>query len=171
MTLPITPIISVSIALGMLALAATVLLAMVVTDWRDRLISNRLIIAYALLFPLFLAIAPLHPVIWQHGLCALVVFLFTFFCFTRGWLGGGDAKLIPVVALWLGPQSTLPFLLMMVFGGCAVAIVVLMVAGKKRGEWRRLKLPYGVAIVIAALAMMWVQYGMPLVALFNDGSI
>ena len=72
-------------------------------------------------------------------------------------------KLIPIVALWLGPQSTLPFLLMMVFGGCAVAVLVLVVAGKKRGEWRKLKLPYGVAIVIAGadydVGAIWIAIG------------
>ncbi len=171
MTLPFTPTFLLYSALGILMLAGILLLAMLVTDWRDRLISNRLIISYAILFPVFLIVAPVQPIIWQHCLCALVVFLFTFFCFTRNWLGGGDAKLIPIVALWLGPQSTLPFLLMMVFGGCAVAVLVLVVAGKKRGEWRKLKLPYGVAIVIAALIMMWVQYGSPSVALLTEGSV
>lgn len=158
-------------AFGALFLAACLLLAMAATDWRERLIANKLIVSYAALFFAFYFAAPLDLPLWQHALCGLVVFLFTFFCFTRGWLGGGDAKLIPAVALWLGPQSTLPFLLLMVCGGCAVAVVVLLVAGKKRGEWRKVKLPYGVAIVIAALLMTWVQYGLPLLAPLNEGSV
>ena len=56
MTLPFTPTFLLYSALGILMLAGILLLAMLVTDWRDRLISNRLIISYAILFPLFLIV-------------------------------------------------------------------------------------------------------------------
>ena len=150
-----------------LALAAALLVVIAVSDWRRRLIPNALVLVYAALFVPFAVYAPVDLAWWWHLLAAAVVFLFTFFCFTRRWLGGGDAKLIPAVALWLGPQATLPFLLMMGVGGSIVAGLVMVVAGKHRGAGRKLKLPYGLAIVFAALVMMWVQYGSPLLALAN----
>jgi prepilin peptidase CpaA len=43
---------------------------------------------------------------WSFGV-ALVVFVLAFFCFARGWIGGGDAKLAAVTALWFEPGNAL----------------------------------------------------------------
>ena len=37
-----------------------------------------------------------------HAGAAAAVLVVAFFCFTRGWIGGGDAKLAAATVLWLG---------------------------------------------------------------------
>ena len=40
--------------------------------------------------------------IGMHVAAALAVLVVTFVFFSRGWIGGGDAKLAAATALWLG---------------------------------------------------------------------
>src|SRR3954453_24209901 len=37
-----------------------------------------------------------------HAGAASLVLVLAFFCFARGWIGGGDAKLAAATTLWLG---------------------------------------------------------------------
>lgn len=57
------------------------------------------------------------------GLLALVV---AFGLFSFRIFGGGDAKMIPGVLLWLGPTGALPFLLGMALAGGGLALAVLL---------------------------------------------
>jgi prepilin peptidase CpaA len=84
--------------------------------------------------------------------------------FALGWVGGGDAKLIAAVALWMGWPAVLPFLLFTAVAGGGLAIV--LIGGKSlsryypvvRSGWALRLLapesavPYGLAIAIGALA-------------------
>ena len=40
-----------------------------------------------------------------NATCAIFVLAITFFCFARGWIGGGDAKLASATTLWVGWDS------------------------------------------------------------------
>lgn len=85
--------------------------------------------------------------------------------FALGWLGGGDAKLMTAVALWLGVPGVLPFIAFtgLAGGGLALALLALRSAWLRPlahagPAWtRRLATPgeaapYGVAIAVGALA-------------------
>jgi prepilin peptidase CpaA len=59
----------------------------------------------------FLVLAPLAGFGWDamamHVAAAFLVLLLGIGCFSAGWMGGGDAKLMTAVALWLGPGMDL----------------------------------------------------------------
>ncbi len=83
--------------------------------------------------------------------------------FWRGWMGGGDVKLIAACAIWFGASGVLPYLLMLAFigGGFALLVLIARLAIPERVQlkpmWlKRLMLsregvPYGVAIATAGL--------------------
>jgi prepilin peptidase CpaA len=139
----------------------------VVSDFRELLIPNWIIVTLVAAFPFF-AMLYLRPetALW-HILTALVVLAFTTVFFTANWIGGGDAKLMAGAALWAGPQHIAIFLLMMSALGFLLAIVLLslrthgsLIAGILPDNWllRRLQVlaqegqcPYGVAIGAAAV--------------------
>ncbi|MEM1105803.1 MAG: prepilin peptidase [Pseudomonadota bacterium] len=58
-----------------------------------------------------------------HLLVALAAFVASFALFSFGVFGGGDAKMIPAVALWMGPVAIVPFLVWMAFIGGGIALV------------------------------------------------
>lgn len=83
--------------------------------------------------------------------------------FAKGWIGGGDAKLMAAVALWLGWSQALPyFVVASVFGG-GLTLLILgyrnlpLPAFVVRQPWaarlhdRAEGVPYGVALAAAAL--------------------
>jgi prepilin peptidase CpaA len=86
--------------------------------------------------------------------------------FAGGFIGGGDAKLFAVAALWLGINSIFPYaLLVCVFGGL-LTIVLLSLRRMRvplsftKYEWvtrlldRKAGIPYGVALAAGALIML-----------------
>lgn len=130
-------------------------------------ISNRLI---AFLSAAYLVLAPGAGVdldiVAMSTLAALAVFICTVGLFSLGWIGGGDAKLIPVAVLWLGHGLALEFVLYASVFGAALTLVILQLrnlplpAPLKNTEWSRrlhrrdIGVPYGVALALAALALI-----------------
>jgi len=95
------------------------------------------------------------------GFAALLVGMVMF---ARGWIGGGDAKLLAACCLWFGWPDTAAFLIDTVLTGGGFAVVLLMARGDlarafmpvRQGWVARLATPgepapYGVAIAIGAL--------------------
>ena len=139
----------------------------VVSDFRELLIPNWIILTLIAVFPLF-AVLYLEPrTAFLHILIALAVLAFTTVFFSVNWIGGGDAKLMTGAALWAGPPDIAIFLLAMSALGFLIAIVLLvlrthgnLIAGIVPDNWflRRLQVlaqegqcPYGVAIGAAAV--------------------
>lgn len=98
-------------------------------------------------------------------LCALAIFLFCFLSFTQGWIGGGDAKLAPMGALWVGYGHVTDYIIYtaLIGGVLAVSCLVLAVFRKRqRRQGSPLCIPYGVAIALTALWLMhqhlWIDY-------------
>ena len=101
--------------------------------------------------------------ILSHIGAALAVLAATFVFFARGWIGGGDAKLASVTALWLGFDHLLDYALYASLLGGVLTLAMIrfrlmplpkMLAGQ---EWiKRLHqldggVPYGIALAAAAL--------------------
>jgi len=72
-------------------------------------------------------------------------------------MGGGDVKLLTVLALWIAPALFLKLLIIMALLG-GVLTLVLAVWHKARGRRDRLAIPYGVAISAAGLWILFTQY-------------
>ncbi len=142
--------------LAMLYAAASDLFTMTI----DNLVSVVLVLAFLVAAPILgmdLATFGLH---WLAG---LVVLLVGFGLFAANWIGGADAKIAAVAALWLGFGGLIEFVtLACLFGG---ALTILLLSFRKfilpvavvRQSWvARLHhpetgIPYGIALAAAAL--------------------
>jgi prepilin peptidase CpaA len=152
-----------------LTVFAVVMLAAAFEDFRRMTIPNLLPILLCAAWPLHIAAAPgLYQAAAAIG-CALAVFLAGAVLFARGYLGGGDVKLLSAAALWAGPSGVLGLLLLTGILGGALALFLLMPFGNQitavaRGMLgrptapaeRRLSIPvpYGVAIAGASLIVV-----------------
>jgi prepilin peptidase CpaA len=101
----------------------------------------------------------------SHLGAGAVVLAVAFGCFTRGWIGGGDAKLAAATALWLGFDHLTLYLVYASLLGGALTLLLLqfravpLPAFLARHEWlQRLHnkdggVPYGIALAVAALVV------------------
>lgn len=100
-------------------------------------------------------------IIGGHVLAGLAAFVIAFGLFAFGIFGGGDAKMIPAVMLWIGPTASIEFLVAMALTGgvCALFIVLVRSAvpaavlpGPIRAPFEeKAGVPYGVAIAAGVL--------------------
>ncbi len=85
--------------------------------------------------------------------------------FSRGWLGGGDAKLLAAASLWLGFERLFEYLLYVAMAGGALAFLILLYRSLAPPVWlfnqewaMRLHaktggIPYGIAIAAGGLCV------------------
>ncbi len=131
-------------------------------DVRTLTIPNWLNLAIALLaLPAILLAAPDLKAMNGYWFAATVAFLVSGCLFYAGVFGGGDAKMIPAVMLWIGAEGALTFVMWMALAGGLLALVVmaarrLVPAGAAGRISPALQdgsgVPYGVAIAAGALA-------------------
>lgn len=100
-----------------------------------------------------------------HLIAGIGVLAGTFALFAFGFLGGGDAKLASAIALWLGIEQALPFLVLTALFGGALSLVILAFRAMPLPSWllgwppalrlheRGAGVPYGVALAAATLAV------------------
>lgn len=135
-----------------------------VMDLTTMKIRNDLVL---FLLAIYAALAPLAGIgaveIASSAAVAFGVLVCMFMFFGFGWIGGGDAKLASVIALWLGVEHTLPYVLYTAaFGGILTLLILQfrslpLPAMCLRFPWisqlhdRSSGVPYGVAIASAAL--------------------
>ena len=152
--------------IGSICLAAAVIWAGIM-DLTTMKIRNEIVI---FLFASYAALAPLagfnYGAIAVSFLMALAVLTGLFVFFSFGWIGGGDAKLMAVIALWLGADRTLDYVLSTTILGGFLTFGILMFRTMPlpvflvRIPWiARLHsiekgIPYGVAIAAGALLIL-----------------
>jgi len=141
---------------GLLIALAIALIFAAVTDIQRRQIDNWLNITIALGAPAFwwasgLSLWP--DVALQLGI-AVLAFAFFAGLFALRLMGGGDVKLLTVLALWIEPNSFVQLLLIMALAGGALTIVMGAYHFLQQQK-ERLAIPYGVAIAFGAL---WVLF-------------
>jgi prepilin peptidase CpaA len=136
------------------------------SDLLTMTISNRLSLALAGGFFLLALITgmSLHS-FGMHLAAAGVVLVIAFVFFSRGWIGGGDAKLAAATALWFGFDHLLDYMLYASLFGGALTLAILqfrklpLPSVLARQAWiLRLHetgggVPYGIALAAAALAV------------------
>jgi prepilin peptidase CpaA len=148
---------------------AVVMAAAAFEDFRRLVIPNLLPIILCALWPFYFAAAPsLYGALAAIGTAA-AVFAVGVVLFACGQLGGGDVKLLSAVALWAGPAGTPTLLLLTAVIGGALALLLLMpgaaqIVATARALLSRsppsvehglkMKMPYGLAIIGAALIVV-----------------
>src|SRR6478752_5872624 len=138
-------------AFVLLICLALLLLVAAVIDIRSRIIPNGLnavIAGMAVLWWLAMGFG-WSAVLAQLGLAAAITLVFAGFFFL-GWMGGGDVKLLGALALWLPLEKMAVVLVWMAIGGGVLTLGMLIAHRLRRAEGRP-EIPYGVAIVGAAL--------------------
>ena len=152
-----------------LTLFPTLVIAAAIGDLLTMRIPNWLngVVALSVLPMAVLAGMPFDVAQW-HLLAGAVMLVFGFGLFARGYVGGGDAKLLAAAGLWIGWTSLLPFLLITTLAGGVLAIVCKLwqlirseqevrdFAWLRRAMRTNLELPYGIAIAAGAV---WVYSG------------
>jgi prepilin peptidase CpaA len=150
--------------LAILGLFPAAMIYAAASDLVTMTISNRLSIALFLGFFVVAALIgmPLAD-IGRHLIASAIVLVFAFGFFTRGWLGGGDAKLAAATALWVGLPHLMDYLLVAAIIGGALTLLILQARKLPlpgvlaRQPWiARLHaietgIPYGIALAIAGL--------------------
>lgn len=87
--------------------------------------------------------------------------------FSHGLMGGGDVKLLAVTGLWLGPGAAPAFLVLtaLVGGVLSLALLACRALGAERLAGARVatlrppmnRVPYGIAIAVAAIAVLFTR--------------
>ncbi len=144
---------------GLLAALAIALVIAAFTDMRRRQIDNWLNAGIALGAPLFwwssgLSLWP--GVAMQLGV-ALAAFAILAGMFALRMMGGGDVKLLTVLALWIEPGWFLKLIIVMALVG-GVLTIVMGAWHVMRRQKHKLAIPYGVAISIAGLWVLGTHY-------------
>jgi prepilin peptidase CpaA len=137
------------------------------TDLMTRKIRNGsvlfLLLTYAVLAPL--AGFAADEIGWSAAV-AFGVLLLAFTLFALGWVGGGDAKLAGVTALWFGTDHAAAYLVYTALLGGAFALAILLFRiwplsdDLRRAGWIAhlhspgTPMPYGVPMALAALVVL-----------------
>jgi prepilin peptidase CpaA len=148
------------------------LIAAAVWDLTSFTIPNLLNLALLALFVVLIAVVSIDGggLGWQragmHLLSGLVGLVAGMLLFARGWIGGGDAKLFAVTALWLGWNVLFEYTLLasLLGGGLTLALLslrrVVLPPFLMRQDWlmrlaeKDAGIPYGVALSAAALLVL-----------------
>ncbi len=144
---------------GLLIALAIALVVAAFTDIRSRQISNWLNGAIALGAPLFwwasgLALWP--DIAMQLGVAVAAFAVFAgLFAFKL--MGGGDVKLLTVLALWVSPAIFMQLLVVMALAGGVLTVAMVMWHTARRQK-DKLAIPYGVAIAFGGLWVLAINY-------------
>ncbi len=137
-----------------------------VTDLATYKIRNSLVLLFLLAYAVLAPFAGFTAYeIGRSAAVAAGVLVTGFVLFARGWVGGGDAKLAAVTALWVGAEYTPAYLICMTLLGGAFTLAILLFrvlalpACLQNTSWiarlhsRGSSVPYGVAMALAALVV------------------
>ncbi|MBB2203315.1 A24 family peptidase [Gluconacetobacter tumulisoli] len=102
---------------------AIVLAAASMHDVATRTVSNRLVLMLAILSGV-ISVATGH--ILEGLLSGLMIFSLAVLCWWRGWMGGGDVKLLGAVGLALRTGQILPLLVAVALAGGILACIYLV---------------------------------------------
>lgn len=152
---------------ALMAFAAT-------SDLITMTISNRISLLLSLGFVLLAVMGGMDGyTLLAHIGVALGVLALTFGCFAMGWIGGGDAKLAAVIALWFGFDHLVEYLVYASVIGGALTLLILQfrqwplprpISGQiwlQRLHDTNGGIPYGIALAIGAMLIypqtQWMQ--------------
>jgi prepilin peptidase CpaA len=134
------------------------------SDLLTMTISNKVSLALAAGFLVMALAVGMGPAeIGMHVAAGVAVLVVAFVFFTRGWVGGGDAKLAAAAALWFGFDHLLQYLVdAALLGGALTLLIInfrLVPLPPRIEQWawvarlheKKAGVPYGIALAAAAL--------------------
>ena len=144
----------------LIAAYAGLLVCAAVYDLRRFIIPDSITVALLGLWPFWVVLngtVSLGPIV----LGAVVLFGVGLALFALGVMGGGDVKLMSVLALWAGPAGLPAFLFYTSVAGGLLSLYWIMplrrlvapVIGWTAGQHNNKRIPYGVAIAVGGLAV------------------
>ena len=135
------------------------------SDTRSFIIPNKISLGLLGLYPAW--VLATWPVTEPLGglLAGGVMLVAGFALFATSIIGGGDAKLMAAVGLWVGPQFAAEFaFLTAIIGGGLALTIFLYVCGREQvwrdARWATIRavgaqpVPYGIAIALSAIAVI-----------------
>lgn len=162
------------------ALLTLFMLAVFYYDSTRYIIPNWICGILLALYPAMLLATPdpldATQLLWGVGMC-LLLFAVGIIIFAMKWAGGGDVKLLAVLGLWTGREATLEMVIFtgLIGGGLALLLLAArpvcayFVPVEKAGNLPRVlrdgePLPYGLAITVSFLLVLWdgIVPGLPL---------
>ncbi|UXU90659.1 A24 family peptidase [Burkholderia sp. S-53] len=146
------------------SVASVVLASLAAQDLRDRRLSNRAVLAFAMLYFVAAALARegLAPLAGHVATAAAMLLLFGGLRHA-GWIGGGDVKLAAAVFLWAGPALAFSVLTIVGAAGALCGLAALAaVAWQRRAAPARTVavrgVPYGVALALGGALAVWAPF-------------
>ncbi|MGN7979622.1 A24 family peptidase [Burkholderia sp. 22313] len=143
------------------AAATLVLVSLATQDWRARRLSNRAVLAFAMLYLVAAALARdgLAQLAGHVATGAAMLLLFGALRHA-GWIGGGDVKLAAAVFLWAGPALALPVLTIVGASGAACGLAALAAVARQRRTTPTPAIathgvPYGIALALGGALAVW----------------
>jgi prepilin peptidase CpaA len=131
-------------------------------DVKTLKIPNTLVAAVTALGLLrLIVIGDLSVALYTVG-ASLLVFIVVFLLFWRGFVGGGDAKLMTATALLVGYHDLFNFLVLMSICGALISLAILFTPRSPQPQPQpqpkaRLAVPYGVAIAGGGIVTLLFQ--------------
>lgn len=158
--IPAAPYWLIYILIGLLVVAA------IEDGWRGR-IANLTVALVGFGAVVAAVLGGLQLAMWQNLLLAALVLAVGTFLFARGWMGGGDVKLLAACALWLDLASGWKMLVAVaIAGGIETVLILIMRKLPWAEQWgtkltifrRRGGIPYGIAIACGMmLVVSWAR--------------
>ena len=145
-----------------LAIWIGTLVVAAISDLRAFRIPNILPAILILLFAVTQLLDSNAAVPWENFAHFGVTLIIGMFLFSKGWIGGGDAKLYAATALWFTVSGAVPLLFFTTISGALLA--ALFIIGRFAGLRKNVpkkdrRIPYGVAIaaggIITAAFLGW----------------
>jgi len=148
--------------------AAIVLALAAVQDIASLRIANLFPVLMVALYAVWVAMVGWNGSLWLNAASFLAMLGVGIIMFGRGWLGGGDVKLLAATALWF-PLAGLPALIAYVtmIGGLMTLVLIALRRVVMSGSGDQIRnpvlkpkgpIPYGVAIAVGAIACLFL-YG------------
>ena len=156
----------ITVSIGHLAILclAGLLCWALVSDALTLKIPNRISIGIVGLYPAWvMATWPRVDQPWIPLALAAAVLAAGFVAYGRGYIGGGDAKMLAALSLWSGTELFVPMIMVTALSGGVIAVAVILseavrrrsvvarggeVAGPFLSSVVKSKMPYGMAIAI-----------------------
>lgn len=141
----------------LLAVFLLALLAAAAVDLRHRRVPNLLVIAAALSGIAAFVLTGNIMILWQPLLVAAALLALGVPLFARGWVGGGDVKLLAASACWFTALGALQFVASVFLAGGVLALLFIgarLVQRKRTARHSTAGLPYAVAIAAGAAAQV-----------------